>query len=827
MVKIEIRDTDNSQVGVLQVSSVSNFPLALNEKISDITDPAKRAASHSLTFKIPGTDENNQTLKQLYDANILDANSIFSKKPIRIVINGIQYKNYNFLKLKKSTHINGIPDTFDCVIFGENMAWVVELKEKFLCDIDWLFNGTTTFKYSRENCEETWIEFINDPDNYDFVMCPINYGQWQHHDYVHVNDLRPQLRVLAVVEKGLESIGYTLNSTFLNSSEFKNKIMTYFGELWKLDESRRVAKFIRVRANDATGEWETRTPTMTNRILSKAFLKSSANGNYSDVTDPDDLVEITRTFRVPFSFEQTDGLDNWDGANNQSRSGPTIEMGNVQIFIINTGLCVQTPASFKMTGGPISHPAASGSAIHTLQAFVSIWNENLVTGTIKRLALYNQSFISTATPTFGGSGFVTADNCVSFEPIFDTGFVDVAGSEEIVYATLSYTFQIKKKIIDNSDFRTSDARFVFDSLSLEIAGSDKLAQDETIDDIKDKFPCDASIMDVLQGVSTPFNLYFKTDLISKTVFIEPRDDFYSANTAAKDWSNKLDISTKYTLENLSNLPREWIWRWKDDGSDAWLTWFKEQHDGDHLGQFTLELDDKFVANKTKILSSTFFGTAWSIDDIPISLNEDLPVYIAAMWGDLGGEAEYSNDFVPRLLNYQYDSQVVMSDAGVFGFSQMGWYRSNIFLTIFPQAFAVALHSDRGENLYYHDVSVEAFAPFVKQGLFNLHWNKTMNIIKLGRVLSGKFFLKDTDMQAIDLRVPIYLSKPPELFGYWIIDRVANFKPAKELPTTCKLVKRLEVDSLTNDPEEIIIEMPAPNGGGFGVAGGVNDTYFEG
>ena len=56
---------DSSILGTLDVTSHSEFPLALTFTISDIKDINARKGSFSKTFKIPATKNNNRIYKNV------------------------------------------------------------------------------------------------------------------------------------------------------------------------------------------------------------------------------------------------------------------------------------------------------------------------------------------------------------------------------------------------------------------------------------------------------------------------------------------------------------------------------------------------------------------------------------------------------------------------------------------------------------------------------------------------------------------------------------------------------------------------------------------
>ncbi len=55
-----------------------------------------------------------------------------------------------------------------------------------------------------------------------------------------------------------------------------------------------------------------------------------------------------------------------------------------------------------------------------------------------------------------------------------------------------------------------------------------------------------SCFDLIDALRQMFNLYFLTDQVTRTVYVEPRMDFYTA-TPVVDWSNRIDLSKPVTV----------------------------------------------------------------------------------------------------------------------------------------------------------------------------------------------------------------------------------------------------------------------------------------
>ena len=73
-------DWDASLLGTLDVTSHSEFPLAITFSIADIKDIDARKGSFSKTFKIPATKNNNLIYKNIYLANAFNQSNVLNKK---------------------------------------------------------------------------------------------------------------------------------------------------------------------------------------------------------------------------------------------------------------------------------------------------------------------------------------------------------------------------------------------------------------------------------------------------------------------------------------------------------------------------------------------------------------------------------------------------------------------------------------------------------------------------------------------------------------------------------------------------------------------------
>lgn len=71
---------NDSLLGTLDVTSHSEFPLAITFSVADIKDINARKGSFSKTFKIPATKNNNLLYKNIYLANSYSQNNVLKRK---------------------------------------------------------------------------------------------------------------------------------------------------------------------------------------------------------------------------------------------------------------------------------------------------------------------------------------------------------------------------------------------------------------------------------------------------------------------------------------------------------------------------------------------------------------------------------------------------------------------------------------------------------------------------------------------------------------------------------------------------------------------------
>ena len=117
-----------------------------------------------------------------------------------------------------------------------------------------------------------------------------------------------------------------------------------------------------------------------------------------------------------------------------------------------------------------------------------------------------------------------------------------------------------------------------------------------------------SCLDLINALKQMFNLYFLTDSLTRTVYIEPRTDFYVSDTLV-DWSGKVDFSKPVKVSELgADMSKRLVFGYA--GGDAAVTaWIRQN--GGTFGQWGAELLNRFAKDGEGVYRNAVFHTSIS------------------------------------------------------------------------------------------------------------------------------------------------------------------------------------------------------------------------
>ena len=216
----------------LDLGNVSIKATYSSKEIQDVTKQ-KSDFTHNIT--LPFSQINNDFFSHYYEVNVDGSYRADIKAACSIYVDS----NLTFEGYIQLLKVDTLKENYTAICFGDVANLATELGEAKLNDLD-------LSKYnhilSQANVENSWdgeTEYTGALADGDEILYPI-IDNGAGYSGVTLNtedgaikprDLRPSIKVKALLDGVINNAGYTLNSTFLNSDAFTKQYMTLGSEL--------------------------------------------------------------------------------------------------------------------------------------------------------------------------------------------------------------------------------------------------------------------------------------------------------------------------------------------------------------------------------------------------------------------------------------------------------------------------------------------------------------------------------------------------------------------------------------------------------------------
>ena len=722
--------------------------LALTFKASDLTDPSKRAAGYSKTFEIPASNHNQRFLKTLTGVGAERSDEQIGWYKARIKANGLHVFS-GWCRIEQS--ITGQGGRYKAHILQDPTHWPQLIKKLKICDLPF-----PTHNKTYQTIVESWTKTA---DQIDYCYPVISYGEWVQpaNQGITLEDFHPAVYAISIVNKIFDNIGYTLNSDFMATDEFKKLIIPYSsGEDYNNatdplgDSGSLMAK--------ATWPGETGPGTITAVLNSYTYKQWWPKMPYEN--DPSQL-------HVPNSISY--------GCNNGYTAPFT---GRYKIHYdaqmkISQGFDKGRWAMCTYVNGSRLYSGGTGAST----------SQNSIVG-----STYDNSSLPTAAP-YNATGD-TCHYCLS------------ASASDGDWKTCTIDFEMDLQTGDVVQFGWIGKNWAYTYNTYSTIKNQNMhwfplasntAMPDSIASISAALPC-IKQLDFIKGITNMFNLYWTSDEQSKTISVEPYDTFYGSGKVI-DWSDKLDHeswSDKFLIDELASTI---VWKYKVDSNDR-VAELYALSTGNELWSLTLtngalyRKDDKDMGNK--IFSPTMqiangdrtWGTTWSGGPVIPAMWEGNP----NNWGWFNSEIrpEASFKFNIRILNFAglstttlwkfTDSSGTVHDHYSYPYAYT--YKNNALPSI-----------SYDDNLSWYNIgSGSSGANQFVRGLFDRYYGGLYEKISGGAALrSCMMNLSANDISQLDLRDRIKL-QIDGVYTYWTINNIKDYKPGRDELTKVELVE---------------------------------------
>jgi len=501
----------------------SGEPIPVTYQLSDVKEPSKRKRSHSKTINIPGTQNNLRFFQRAYsltwrqlDGVIIDISydSTQAYNCEYYYNNQLEFKGY--FQLMSSTILNG-SITFEAVLFSNVVGLFSQLGDITLSELGWSeYDHTLT----HQTIENSWDNSVyryglltpnftaGVPDAFGYLYGLVDYGfnniLYEYAD----NEIFPIVYQREIVEKILGKLGYTYDSTFIDSERFK-RLMLGTGEGVKLELTAAQIDDLEI---DLTGDG-------ADSFSINGYIDSIyGNGQFRGGLD----IDLVDTSYVTIA-EVKDDLNQYDDS-----ITTVAATGNYEI---NCSFDIDVTPTFSGTG------SSSQINFAYYQLFLILNGSNI---------FLESSSISSGTTSVS----------VTLNRYFQSGDEYYFSLKLIYDATL----------IDPTDIGTLDIDFDFNnSIAITQECLDAAVQGGSTVRVATYVP-NMKAVDFLNSMILHWNLYVSEPDEDGVVIIEPLNDgYYNDASQYVTWTKKINKLDNIEIEPLAlTQPKTWNFKFAQD-----------------------------------------------------------------------------------------------------------------------------------------------------------------------------------------------------------------------------------------------------------------------
>ena len=309
-------------------------------------------------------------------------------------------------------------------------------------------------------------------------------------------------------------------------------------------------------------------------------------------------------------------------------------------------------------------------------------------------------------------------------------------------------------------------------------------------DLNNVIPKDITLLDVINDFTRMFNIYYWTDVKTKTIYLEPRDNFFESKTNALDWTNKLDIAKGYEVDYISSYKRNVEFKYKDLNNDEWLKGWQDVNKRIHA-RYNHVLPDRFAEGTNTVELGLFSAVYAHVANEATPLdggvfNGNIVFTTIKIWNEYltsGLPVEIINDYNPKIFLFNNGTQT-SENGSSRKISLFGVESTTIPYGIFET---------------YNNTTSDINLSFTgDDGLFSTYYSKMFKNIEEGGRLIAYLNLNSSDVDNLDFRKLVYIDRPSKVSGYYLIEQVIDFNPLTDSLTKVSLFKFENLGSVAID-----------------------------
>jgi hypothetical protein len=735
MVRIQL------STGYLDVKDGTAFPL--NFSIGDIRDISKRTGSFSKTITLVGNSNNNNLLNHYYDINIqagtFNINTITNCDVLQNGIPVMLNATLQLINIKK-TQVTGAYEQmveYEVLIKENRGTFFSDISNKYLTDLD----------FSDLDHYVDATEVINSFDNtlangFKYVM-PFNIdNQYQ------LNWFKPAIYAQTYFDRIFATSGYSYTWDGLADANFDKLLIPYNGDQNIVDW-----QDAKVVAENSGWSHTWATPQVTNNSVA----------------------QMTTPVRYPITTAWTETLDSSNLFNTTNGEYTTpqwtgVGAGQSYTWEMTVSYTLSLDASTSCFSlGPIILPQIPHSNSFRLALNVSIGgNENTDCIGQYIYADYDDTALPAGTTSLGSFTEVftltaTSDGAGGI----DYNDIQIAQARILLGAGQYRQWQDEFAV---TPFTAPDIILDITSIDLTIRPSDNIPLNSGITTMNTFVPEKIKQSDYIKSIFMMYNLYATADPNNENnLILLHRDEYYDSGKAV-DWTNLLMKDKEQSvifIPELNNKKLRLTHKADTDSPNKVYTDVTREI----YGQVEVTFENEYV--KGIDVKETIFSPT------PVQ-----PTVFGAFLPLLNGAAPKTNirilfdngELTAQDVNILSGYDTVTATGGAYPYlSHFGGV--DPLNPTFDINFAECQY-------YYYQV-----AQNTNNNLYNIYWRRTVAQINGGKLLTAYFYLRENDIQLMELNDKIRIDN-----SWWSINKVIDYNANNLQPTKVELISlETEID----------------------------------
>jgi hypothetical protein len=741
MVRIQL------STGYLDVKDGTAFPL--NFSIGDIRDISKRTGSFSKTITLVGNSNNNNLLNHYYDINIqagtFNINTITNCDVLQNGIPVMLNATLQLINIKK-TQVTGAYEQmveYEVLIKENRGTFFSDISNKYLTDLDFSdldhvvdanvvigsFNNTVA-------------------DGYKYVM-PFNIDTTYQFNW-----FKPAIYAELYFDRIFAAAGYSYTWDGLADANFDKLLIPYNGDQNIVDWT----DYKVVAEKAAFSELKTQTILATAGWTALTQLPMEARDlttGWSETLDQQNLFDTTNgQYTTP----------QWVGVGSGESYIYEVSMAGELFLNFNTSVRLYPDGTAAYRVFLRVKVQGFGNVKCYLPDLIYDDDVNyFATPTVTSLGTFNHVFTFNATTDgLGGGGIDFSDIQIMQIGVDVVNTFSVSGD---VYNTFVY-WQPQT----GTTPQTPNIDLDITSFNVTIRPSDNIPLNSGITTMNTFIPDKIKQSDFIKSIFLMYNLYVTEDPNSETnLILLHRDEYYDSGKAV-DWTNLLMKDKEQSvifIPELNNKKLRLTHKADTDSPNKVYTDVTREI----YGQVEVTFENEYV--KDIDVKETIFSPT------PVQ-----PTVFGAFLPLLNGAAPKTNirilfdngELTAQDVNILSGYDTVTATGGKYPYlSHFGGV--DPLNPTFDINFAECQY-------YYYQV-----AQNTNNNLYNIYWRRTVAQINGGKLLTAYFYLRENDIQLMELNDKIRIDN-----SWWSINKVIDYNANNLQPTKVELISlETEID----------------------------------